>query len=44
MQKKETTPMREIRRRYEENNKEKRKQTNRQFATYIPVADLVFLE
>lgn len=39
MQKKESTPMREIRRKYEENNKEKRKQTNKQFATFIPVAD-----
>lgn len=31
--------MREIRRKYEENNKEKRKQTNKQFATFIPIAD-----
>lgn len=35
----EDTPMREVRRRYEERNKEKRKQTNRQFATFIPIAD-----
>lgn len=39
MQKKENTPEREVRRRYEENNKEKRKHTNRQFATFIPTAD-----
>lgn len=39
MQKKENTPMREIRRRYEERNKEKRKETNGHFATFIPRAD-----
>lgn len=39
MQKKESTPMRENRRRYEERNKEKRKETNGHFATFIPRAD-----
>lgn len=40
MVKKENTPMREIRRRYEENHKEERKLTNGQFNTYIPRKDL----
>lgn len=39
MQKKESTPMRENRRRYEERNKEKRKETNGHFATFIPRTD-----
>ncbi len=37
--KKEDTPMRITRRKYEEKNKEKRKQTNAQFSTFIPRAD-----
>ena len=37
--KKEDTPMRIIRRRYEEKNKEKRKQANAQFSTFIPRTD-----
>lgn len=37
--KKEDTPMRITRRKYEEKNKEKRKQTNAQFSTFIPRTD-----
>ena len=37
--KKEDTPMRITRRKYEEKNKEKRKQTNAQFSTFIPRED-----
>lgn len=37
--KKEDTPMRISRRKYEEKNKEKRKQTNAQFSTFIPRTD-----
>ncbi len=37
--KKESTPMREIRRRYEEMHKEKRKETSTQFSTFIPRKD-----
>lgn len=44
MAKKEDTPMREIRRRYEEKNKEKRKLTNRSFSTHIPVADYLEID
>lgn len=36
---KEDTPMRITRRRYEEKNKEKRKQANAQFSTFIPRTD-----
>lgn len=36
MQRKENTPGRESRRRYEERNKEKRKQTSGNFGTMIP--------
>lgn len=37
--KKEDTPMRITRRKYEEKNKEKRKQANAQFSTFIPRTD-----
>lgn len=37
--KKEDTPMRITRRKYEEKNKEKRKQANAQFSTFIPRID-----
>ena len=37
--KKEDTPMRISRRKYEEKNKEKRKQANAQFSTFIPRTD-----
>lgn len=35
MQKKPDTPMREIRRKYEQRNKEKRKEAHRQFNTHV---------
>lgn len=40
MEKKESTPRREARRRYEEKNKEKRKAANGTFSTYLPRKEL----
>lgn len=40
MEKKESTPRREARRRYEENNKDKRKAANATFSTYLPRNEL----
>ncbi len=37
--KKESTPVREMRRRYEEEHKEERKEKNAQFSTFIPRKD-----
>ena len=40
MEKKEDTPSRIIKRRYEEKNKEKRKAANGTFSTYLPRGEL----
>lgn len=40
MDRKEDTPSRIIKRRYEERNKEKRKATNGTFSTYLPRGEL----
>lgn len=40
MEKKENTPRREARRRYEERNKEKRKAASGTFSTYLPKNEL----
>lgn len=39
MERKESNPMREAKRRYEETHKEERKARNAQFATFIPRAE-----
>lgn len=39
MQKKESTPMREAKRKYEREHKTERKERNGQFSTFIPRAD-----